>query len=133
MNTPPVFTPAPQNPFLMNLSPEQLIKMIDAIQDGLSKKTISVAHRGSKKFELMGLQDTLKWKIERLKTSEDVDLWGSMVGLPVMIRPRGEFGTITGKKDAFSVMVEYGDKGAEDDFYPSELDVRVPAYLWRMP
>lgn len=123
----------PKNPFLIGLSPGQLLNMIEIMQDGIRKKTIPATVRGKKKFELMELQDTLKWQVEQVKTSENVELWGKMIGLPVMILPRDQMGTITGQKDALSVNVEYGDKGAEDDYYPSELDIRIPSYIWQIP
>ncbi len=123
----------PLNPFLLALTPEQLLKMIASTQDGIRKKTIPATMRGKVKFELMDMQNALKWQVERVKTSEDVGLWGKMIGLPVMILPRDEMGTVTGPKDALSVNVEYGDRGQEDYFYPSELEVKVPNHIWQVP
>lgn len=123
----------PLNPFLVALSPEQLLKMIAQTQDGIRKKTIPATMRGKVKFELMDMQNALKHKIAVISCSEDVELWGAMVGLPVLIRPRDEMGTVTGVKDALSINVEWGDKGQEDDFYPSELDIRVPNHVWQIP
>lgn len=123
----------PKNPFLIGLSPGQLLNMIEIIQDGIRKKTIPATVRGKKKFELMELQDTLKWQVEQVKTSESVELWGKMIGLPVMILPRDQMGTITGPHDALTVNVEWGTNGQEDDYYPSELDIRIPPYIWQIP
>ena len=125
----------PLNPFLVALSPEQLLKMIASTQDGIRKKTVPATMRGKVKFELMDMQNALKHKIEVLQQNpEAAELWGrDAVGLPVLIGPRDEMGTVTGPKDALSVNVEWGDKGQEDDFYPSELDIRIPSYIWQIP
>lgn len=123
----------PKNPFLVSLSPGQLLNMIEIMQDGIRKKTIPATTRGKKKFELMELQDTLKWQVEQVKTSEDVELWGKMIGLPVMILPLDEMGTITGPKDGLTVNVEWGTSGQENDYYPMELDTRIPSYIWQIP
>lgn len=123
----------PLNPFLVALMPEQLLKMIAQTQDGIRKKTIPATMRGKVKFELMDMQNALKWQVERVKTSEDVGLWGKMIGLPVMILPRDEMGTITGPKDGLTVNVEWGTSGQENDYYPMELDIRIPSYIWQIP
>lgn len=69
----------PLNPFLVALSPEQLLKMIAQTQDGIRKKTIPATMRGKVKFELMDMQNALKHKIAVISCSEDVELWLSLI------------------------------------------------------
>lgn len=123
----------PLNPFLVALMPEQLLKMIAATQDGIRKKTIPATMRGKVKFELMDMQNALKHRIAAITASEDVDLWGAMVGLPVLIVPTDQMGTIVGPHDCLTVDVEWGGNGQENDYYPSELEIKVPNHVWQVP
>lgn len=134
MKLPPLNPQIKINPFLKNFSTVTIYKMIEDHRRILTEKKVEQKTRAEVRFTLLELQEILSQRLHACEENDtDTNLWAAQVGTQVLIRPTEEMGSITGDCDALCIDVEWGQDGQLNSFYPSELEIRVPSYIWQVP
>ena len=131
MKTPPINLDVKINPFLGEFPTERVRLMIEKLQDSIRKKTIPKEKVQKARTELMEFQEIYKRRI--WAAGKDSETWAMVRGCEVYILPTEQMGTVVGPHDALTVTVEWGENGQENDYYPEELEIRIPSHVWQIP
>lgn len=131
MKTPDVNLDIKINPFMANFQTPTIRRMIEQYQDDIRKKKIPLAKVSKARYDLLELQEILKRRIHGV--TKDPTSWKDVEGCEVYISATDQMGTVVRPFDSLTVLVEWGENGQENDYYPEELEIRVPGHIWQMP